>query len=146
VPGLRAAPPRGGGDLLLLLGSRDLIASARRWRKALGGGLRQAGFLAAAGLYALEHQIARLAEDHANARRLADGLRALGLDVDEAQTNIVFLRIPVTQVPLVAADLRAAGVLATIAERTRLVTHLDVTREQVERVLGLFRKSLSAAQ
>lgn len=124
----------------LLFGSRALLASARRWRKALGGGLRQAGVLAAAGLYALEHHVARLAEDHANAAHLAAGLRALGLTTDEVQTNIVFVRIPTAQVAALAAQLKAEGVLASVGERTRLVTHLDVSRAQIDAVLALFQR------
>src|SRR5580692_5006928 len=77
----------------VLLGARDCIARARRWRKALGGGMRQAGVLAAAGLYALEHHVRSLALDHANAAFLADGLRTLGLEVERPQTNIVFVDI-----------------------------------------------------
>ena len=78
----------------VLLGSRALIDAARRWRKALGGGMRQAGVLAAAGLYALEHHVSRLAEDHENAEYFAAGLRKLGLAVEPPQTNIVFVDIP----------------------------------------------------
>ena len=72
----------------VLMGSRDFIAAARRWRKALGGGMRQAGVLAAAGLYALENHVQRLAEDHDNAEYLAAGLRAAGLTVSPPQTNV----------------------------------------------------------
>src|SRR5271170_3435531 len=82
----------------VLLGSREFIARARRWRKALGGGMRQAGVLAAAGLYALEHHVPRLALDHANAAYCADGLRALDLQVEPPQTNMVYVDIPVQQV------------------------------------------------
>ncbi|MCX7071683.1 MAG: low-specificity L-threonine aldolase [Gammaproteobacteria bacterium] len=122
----------------LLLGSRTLIANARRWRKALGGGLRQAGFYAAAGLYALEHHVARLAEDHANAARLAAGLTALGLAVEPVQTNIVFFSLAEEDLPALRAQLHAGGVLASLGPRTRLVTHLDISRQQVEQVLAVF--------
>ncbi|GAC1624985.1 MAG: low-specificity L-threonine aldolase [Nevskia sp.] len=128
----------------LLLGPRELIGRARRWRKALGGGLRQAGFFAAAGRYALEHHVARLAEDHDNAAYLAAGLRALGLMVDAVQTNIVFVQIPPAQLAALAAQLKAGGVLASIGERTRLVTHLDVTRAQLDTVLAHFAAALAA--
>ena len=122
----------------LLLGSRTLIANARRWRKALGGGLRQAGFYAAAGLYALEHHVARLSEDHANATRLAAGLTALGLAVEPVQTNIVFLHLSEEDLSALRAQLQIGGVLASLGPRTRLVTHLDISRQQVEQVLAVF--------
>ena len=127
----------------LLLGPRELIGRARRWRKALGGGLRQAGFLAAAGLYALEHQLTRLAEDHDNAAHLAAGLRALDLKVDEVQTNIVFVQLPSARLAALAERLKAAGVLVSLGERTRLVTHLDVTRAQIDTVLEHFARGLA---
>jgi threonine aldolase len=116
----------------LLLGSAEFIAAARRWRKALGGGLRQAGVLAAAGLYALQHHVARLAEDHANAELLAAGLRAAGLAVEPPQTNMVHAAIPAAHVAGLRAHLDACGIVAALGERTRLVTHLDVTQSDVE--------------
>jgi len=122
----------------LLLGARDFIASAKRWRKALGGGMRQAGVLAAAGQFALEHHISRLAEDHAHAQQLAEGLSALGLKVEPPQTNIVFVAIPESAVAGLAVTLRAAGILASVGRRTRLVTHLDINRAQIEAVLTAF--------
>ena len=121
----------------VLVGTRDLVAAARRWRKALGGGMRQAGILAAAGLYALEHHVARLAEDHANAVFLADRLRAAGLSVDTPQTNMVYLSLPPAQVAPLAAHLALHGVVASIGERTRLVTHLDLSRNALARVADL---------
>src|SRR5699024_6524210 len=74
----------------VLVGGKELIARAQRVRKMLGGTMRQVGILAAAGIYALEHNVERLAEDHANAERLARGLQGLGLKVDPVQTNMVF--------------------------------------------------------
>jgi threonine aldolase len=124
----------------VLLGSRELVAAARRWRKALGGGMRQAGVLAAAGLYALEHHVERLAEDHDNAQRLADGLRTLGLAVERPQTNIVFVDIPAREVGSLTAHLAERGVLASIGPHTRLVTHLDAPREKIESTLQAFRE------
>jgi len=121
----------------VLVGSREFVALARRWRKALGGGMRQVGILAAAGLYALEHHVARLAEDHANAVFLADRLRAAALSVDTPQTNMVYLSLPPAHVAPLAAHLAAHGVLASIGERTRLVTHLDLSRGDVARVADL---------
>jgi threonine aldolase len=124
----------------VLLGSAELIAAARRWRKVLGGGMRQAGILAAAGLHALEHHVERLADDHENAIFLAQGLRGLGLRVEAPQTNIVFVEVPDDQVKGLAAHLVERGVLATIGPRTRLATHLDAPREKLERALQVFRE------
>ena len=123
----------------VLLGSREVIHAARRWRKALGGGLRQAGILAAAGLYALEHNVERLAEDHANAAHLADGLRTLGLPVEPPQTNILYVDIAAEHVTPLSAHLTRHGVLASIGTHTRLVTHLDVPRPRLEIALQAFR-------
>ncbi len=122
----------------VLVGSRDTIERARRWRKALGGGMRQAGILAAAGLYALEHHVARLAEDHDNAQRLAAGLAALGYEVEPPQTNILYVKVPPAQVEPLAAHLRAQRILASIGPRTRLVTHLDVPAAAIARIVEAF--------
>ncbi len=122
----------------LLLGSVDLISAARRWRKALGGAMRQAGILAAAGIYALEHHVARLAEDHAHAARLAAGLKSLGLAATPPQTNILYVTIPPAHIAGLKAHLAANGVLVSVAEQTRLVTHLDVTGADVEATLRAF--------
>jgi threonine aldolase len=123
----------------VLLGARDFIVQALRWRKALGGGMRQAGVLAAAGLYALEHHVRQLAQDHANAEHLADGLRAFGLGVEVPQTNILYVEIPASQTGGLNAHLDQRGILATIAPRTRLVTHLDAPRDKIDTVLKAFR-------
>jgi threonine aldolase len=124
----------------VLLGSRDLIRAARRWRKALGGGMRQAGVLAAAGLYALEHHVQRLRDDHANAQYLADKLHALGWSVTAPQTNVVYVDIPLALVAALKAHLAQRGVLASVAPRMRLVTHLDVSRAQLDAVLQVLRE------
>jgi threonine aldolase len=124
----------------VLLGSRETIAAARRWRKALGGGMRQAGILAAAGIYALTHHVQRLADDHDNAERLASGLRGIGLAVEPPQTNVVFLDIPAEHVTALSAHLAQRGILASIGPRTRLVTHLDVSREKIEQTVQTFRE------
>jgi threonine aldolase len=123
----------------VLLGSRQIIASALRWRKALGGGMRQAGVLAAAGLYALEHHVARLAEDHANADSLAQGLRAAGLEVEAPETNMVYVQIPARHLTALSAHIARQGILATIQARTRLVTHLDLSRASIDRAIAAFR-------
>jgi threonine aldolase len=123
----------------VLCGSAGKIAAAHRWRKMLGGGMRQAGVLAAAGLYALDHNIARLAEDHANAARLAAGLSQLpGIDVEPQQTNMVFVRIPPERLPALADHLQARGIKASLYPRTRLVTHLDVDTAMIDATIAAF--------
>ncbi|HJS39069.1 MAG TPA: low-specificity L-threonine aldolase [Burkholderiales bacterium] len=113
----------------MLLGSKDLIARAKRARKILGGVMRQAGILAAAGLYALEHNVERLAEDHANAERLA-----AGLGVEPPSSNMVF----VPSVSGLVEHLAKQGVIALPGARLRLVTHLDVDRAGIERAIAAF--------
>jgi threonine aldolase len=116
----------------LLFGERAFIEGARRWRKVLGGGMRQAGVLAAAGLYALEHHVDRLAEDHANAALLSAELADVeGLHVQPVQTNMVWVDLSPRVASGFVQKLAAAGVLASGGSRVRLVTHLDVTREDV---------------
>ena len=122
----------------VLLGSRDFIAQARRWRKALGGGMRQAGVLAAAGLYALEHHVPQLAQDHANAEFIAQELRSIGLQVEPTQTNMVYVHIPALKLPALKSHLEQRGILATVTPRTRLVTHLDAPREKIAAVARAF--------
>jgi threonine aldolase len=125
----------------VLLGARAFIASARRARKILGGGMRQAGILAAAGLYALENNVERLRLDHDNAARLARGLSALGLPVEQ-HTNMVFVRIPAEKAAPLGEHLNAHGVLVLPGARMRLVTHLDIDAAGIERALGAFRSFL----
>ncbi|HET9044287.1 MAG TPA: beta-eliminating lyase-related protein, partial [Burkholderiales bacterium] len=107
--------------------------------KILGGAMRQAGVLAAAGLHALEHNVARLADDHANAERLAAGLvRNGGLRVEPPQTNMVFVHVPPDRAGTLVAHLRAQGVLALPGARMRLATHLDVDARGVDRAIAAF--------
>jgi threonine aldolase len=120
----------------VLVGHQGLVDKARRIRKMLGGGMRQVGILAAAGLYALEHNVTRLAEDHANARRLADGLSALGFAVEPVQTNMVFASFPKEACAPLQEHLRSREILAFITPRARLVTHLDVDAAGVDAVLA----------
>lgn len=125
----------------VLLGSQALIERARRWRKVTGGGWRQAGMLAAACLYALDHHVARLAEDHERAARLADGLRDLpGLRVLGQHSNMVFLEVPVARQAVLRDHLADAGVRLSIGylPSVRLVTHLDVDDAGIERALAAF--------
>jgi threonine aldolase len=133
----------------VLIGSRPFIVDARRVRKMLGGGMRQAGVVAAAALYALDHHVGRLAEDHANAALLADGLDGLaGLRVRRpVDTNIVLLDTTgSTLQPLdVVGRLVADGVrcLPLNATTVRLVTHLDVSRDDVTSAVAVARRALS---
>jgi threonine aldolase len=126
-----------------LVGSRAFIAGAHRWRKMVGGGMRQAGVVAAAALYALEHHVDRLADDHALATRLADGLDGLpGLAVERPQSNIVFADLKSDRAPGLLAHLKSRGVLATGLYRLRFVTHLDVDAEGVDRAVAATREYL----
>ena len=123
----------------LVCGDAEFVAEARRARKLVGGGMRQAGVIAAAGLVALDQMIDRLADDHANARRLAAGLAELGFGIrpDSVETNIVV--VPVDQPSAeVQASLREIGVLVTTPDRTRirLVTHADVDAADVDEALS----------
>lgn len=122
----------------VLVGHAGLVARARRLRKMLGGGMRQAGILAAAGLHALEHHVARLADDHANAERLARGLAGAGWEAEAPQTNMVFVKVPRERCEALQAHLAAAGVAAIVSPRTRLVTHLDVDAAGVDRAVAAF--------
>jgi threonine aldolase len=120
----------------MLVGSVELMARARVFRKALGGGMRQAGVLAAAGLIALEEGPARLADDHENARLLAEALSSMegvSIDLDTVETNIVIFRLTSgLNAATLAARLKARGVLvgALGPDSIRVVTHRDVSREQ----------------
>ncbi len=126
----------------LLVGSQDYIKRAKRWRKMTGGGMRQAGILAAAGLYALEHNVARLKEDHDNAAWLAAALRDAGAEVRRHDTNTLFVSVPQAQVAALGAFMKSRNVLISAAPVTRLVTHLDVNREQLETVVAYWREFL----
>jgi threonine aldolase len=131
-----------------LCGSRELIARARRIRKMAGGAMRQAGVLAAACSYALDHHVERLAQDHALARRLAEGLAGIeGVQVEPPETNIVFLDLTGGARDRSAAlleALKAEGILATGLYRLRFVTHLDVDAAGIDRAIGAFRKFFHA--
>ena len=130
----------------LLCGSADLVARARRWRKVTGGAMRQAGILAAAGVVALEEHVDRLAEDHANAARLGEGLAAIpGVEVDPVQTNMVHVRFRDAEPRAVEAALARRGIRIRGGAPTRLVTHLDVTRDDVERCVDAIRACVAGA-
>jgi threonine aldolase len=125
----------------LLLGSKPFIEEARRARKILGGGMRQSGVIAAAGLYALENNVERLQEDHANASRLAKGLREMGVDA-QLNTNMVLARIPPAKALPLAESLKSRQVLVLPRAPMRLVTHLDVDAAGIDAALRAFRAFL----
>ena len=128
-----------------LCGSKALIKSAHRWRKMLGGGMRQAGVLAAGALHALDHHITRLADDHALARRLAEGLQGIpGLRVEPPQTNILFVDVDGERAQTLLPHLKSRGILATGLYRLRFVTHLDVDAAGVDRAIAAVREHLTA--
>lgn len=118
----------------VLCGSRDFIEEARKWRKMCGGGMRQAGILAAAALYALENNIERLADDHENAHHLAEGLRRiseLSVASDGAQTNMVFFTIDASAAEELGSYLQEKNILISAGPATRLVTHLGISEEDI---------------
>lgn len=121
----------------VLCGSEAFIAKARRLRKMVGGGMRQAGVLAAAGLYALEHNIGRLADDHRRALQLGDELAALGFAVEPVQTNMVYVEMGEKAAALTAFCAQR-GIRLTSATRLRLVTHMDLHDEHLPVVVNAF--------
>jgi threonine aldolase len=125
----------------VLAGSRDLVRQAHKWRKMLGGGLRQAGILAAAALYALDHHVERLADDHVLARRLADGLQGIpGLSVEPPHTNMVFAEAGGPRAAGLVEHLKTRGVLTTGVYQLRFVTHLDVDAAGIDRAIAAVRE------
>lgn len=132
----------------VLCGSAEHVAKARRWRKVLGGGMRQAGVLAAAGIHALENHVQRMAQDHANARRLALGLaaiEALEVDPDAVQTNMVFVGIPPQRADALRTFLLARGIRIGSGTRVRMVTHLDIAERDVDAVIAAMGEFFAAA-
>ncbi|ETO93298.1 Low specificity L-threonine aldolase [Legionella longbeachae] len=134
----------------VLCGTKDFIKKARRWRKVLGGGMRQAGIMAAAGIYALENNIARLKQDHDNAAWLAESLttiHAIEVDKDSLQTNILFIKTPNHYTDL-QTYLHQQGILFPKQPNNknliRLVTHLDVTHEDIDRVIQMIKNFYSS--
>lgn len=117
----------------VLVGSRPLLERAHRWRKVLGGGMRQAGILAAACLYALEHNVERLADDHANAAHLAEGLARIDeVKVLSHATNMVFAQFPEADCVSLEAWLKERGILTQMLYASRFVTHCDVSRADID--------------
>jgi threonine aldolase len=131
----------------VLCGSREFVARARRWRKVVGGGMRQAGVLAAAGIYALENNIERLAHDHENARVLAQALASIdGVTVaGGARTNMVYINVEPQRSIRMREFLKSHGMLISGQGGIRLVTHLDIDRADVDRFAAAVRDFLSSA-
>ena len=128
----------------VLCGPQELIDRALRIRKMAGGGMRQAGFLAAAAHHALEHHVRRLADDHARAQQLAAALRDLpGVQVQEPQTNIVFIDVPRERAPGLVGRLAVRGVLVTGLYQLRLVTHLDIDDAGLDQAIDALRQELA---
>ena len=130
-------------------GSEDDIEEAKRWRKRLGGGMRQVGVLAAAGLYALDHMVDRLAEDHANARTLAEGLTELPgvrCDLSRVQTNLVYFDLEKMPAAVFNEECARRGVLGgpTGPRQVRLVTHYGIEAQDIQSALQVFDEVLSA--
>ncbi|MDH0287738.1 low-specificity L-threonine aldolase [Pseudomonas sp. GD04087] len=121
----------------VLCGDAELIGRARRLRKMVGGGMRQAGGLAAAALYALDQQVERLAEDHANAEALGRGLAELGYSIEPVQTNMVYVDLG-EQAGALGEHLAERGIRVSPAARLRLVTHLDVKSADIPRIVEAF--------
>lgn len=133
----------------VIAGSDSFIDEVWRWKQRLGGAMRQSGIVAAACIYALDHHIERLAEDHSNARALARGLAQIpGVAVNQPQTNLVFFDPTITGINTarMIAELRARGILAgALDHRIRLCTHLDVTSAMVEETIATVRDIASRA-
>jgi len=130
----------------VLSGPADFVKEARCWRKMLGGGMRQSGILAAAGIHALQHHVDRLADDHANASLLAEGLAAIdGIEVASVQTNMVFATVAEHKVTGLAEHLKEHGILIMlpIAGTLRLVTHFDIEAGDVRTAIAAFSEYLA---
>src|SRR5262249_58338114 len=132
-----------------IAGTRAFIDEVWRWKQRLGGAMRQAGICAAACVYALDHHVGRLAEDHANARALARGLAQIaGVEVQQPETNLVFFKpdgAGVSGDKMVTALRKRGVLLATMDGRIRACMHLDVTADMVEEMVGHVREIVRAA-
>lgn len=126
----------------LLCGNKDFIAEARRWRKVLGGGMRQTGMLAAAGIYALLNNIERLSEDQHNAEALARGLgeiEELEVRYQPNQTNMIFLTLPESHLAKLHVRLKQNGIVFPQGTEVRIVTHLEIDRKDIDFLVDLFQ-------
>ena len=134
----------------VLCGSRDFVEVARRWRKVLGGGWRQAGILAAAGLYALENHVARLSVDHYHASLLAESLadiEELSVIAEPDRTNMVWIKLPHSDLVPLESSMRQDGVLISLDDYPlRLVTHLDVDKEGIRTAIRAFKNYFGQKQ
>jgi threonine aldolase len=128
----------------VLCGSREYITRANRWRKMTGGGWRQAGILAAAGIYALENNVERLQEDHDNAVWLEQQLRAIGVEIAApgAQTNILYIKQSAELAAKLGPWMRERGVILSAGPLTRLITHIDISRADLQKVVSLWQDFL----
>lgn len=124
----------------VLVGSKELIKRAARWRKTLGGGMRQAGVLAAACLYALDNHLARLRTDHEHAEKLAKGICDIpALKITSQSTNMIFIAVPEKDCAPLAAFLKERGILTLMSPNLRLVTHGDLSTEDIDAAIAAFR-------
>lgn len=133
----------------LLCGEKDFIKQARRWRKVVGGGMRQSGILAAAGIYALENNVNRLSEDQHNAEALARGLRAIEevtVRYEDNQTNMIFITLPESRLSSLSVYLRQHGIIIPCGSKVRLVTHLEIDRKDVDMISSAFTDYFSKHQ
>ncbi|HKJ65469.1 MAG TPA: low-specificity L-threonine aldolase [Desulfopila sp.] len=131
----------------LLVGEKDFIAEARRWRKVLGGGMRQIGTIAAAGVYALENNIDRLSEDQHNAEALARGLgevEEIEVIYGDSQTNMLFITLPEPSLASLHVYLRQRGIIIPGDTSVRLVTHLEIDRRDIDYIIATFKDFYSA--
>ncbi len=131
----------------LLVGEKDFIAEARRWRKVLGGGMRQIGMLAAAGIYALENNIDRLSEDQHNAEALARGLgevEEIEVIYRDSQTNMLFITLPEPSLSSLHVYLRQRGIIIPGDISVRLVTHLEIDRRDIDYIISTFKDFYAA--
>ena len=127
-----------------LVGSQALIDRARRWRKMVGGGMRQSGIIAASCQYALEHHIADLADDHRRAARLAEGLAKLpGVEIAAQATNMVFAHFPDEHVQPLSAWLKEHGILIELLYATRFVVHRDINDADIDKVIAVMQSYFS---
>lgn len=130
----------------LLVGTKDFIESARHWRKMMGGGMRQAGFLAAAGIYAMDHRVERLAEDHHFAKEIAKNLQGIGYDLPSGmpETNILMVKAPAIYEndKIFVEKLKEKGILANAFGKgvVRLVTHQDVSMDTMPKIVEAFKQ------
>ncbi len=130
----------------LLCGNKDFISEARRWRKVLGGGMRQTGVLAAAGIYAIENNIERLSEDQHNAEALARGLQDIAevrVNYHDNQTNMLFLSLPQKQLKELHVFLRQRGIIIPDGTQVRVVTHLEIDRRDADFIVETFKTFFS---